>query len=571
MRPTIRCLLASIAASVGLLSTTVARADSLATLPPLGPGAYPVGCTSVEQDFSRVPSGQSAEAWWEGLDAPDGSTRYLTDLLSTAATPVLSVPVPDDAELYGPMSGTTQAIALIVCYPTDAANPYADYPLPTGYSVPRMQRSGDAPRISPARERWPVLLFSHGLAGSPISGEYIEALKLLASHGWVVVAPFHGDGRVTDIRLEDLEDLLVAFTKFREYIALQSVRPLALARALDWLLADPLWKDRLLADSVGGFGASLGGESLMLMAGAKLTVSIGLSSRAVIADPRLKAIAGYVPYFGQSFFPSFGRDQSGVEAMLPVPVLSISGTADTTAPWAVTEDAMERLTASRVFVTLEGVAHGFDTPSTGDIFTWSLVFLGAHAGGDRIARATLQRMERVAGGGDDRRRLDYTAPAAPVGDERFVVEFINDSLAHYFYTADVDEAAMLDAGVIVPGWRRTGLRFKAWDRGGAAGASTCRYFYADPASGASTHFYSILVNECSKLASTPRWTFEGDAFRVESPAGDDCPIGRMRVTRLYNNGQRGAPNHRFVTSGSEIAHMVGEGWVVEGSVFCTPP
>ncbi len=194
--------LALLVACAAALAAGAGRADTLATVPPLGPGAYPVGCTSVEQDFSRVPAGQSAESWWEGLDAPDGSSRYVTDLLSTAATPVLAVPVPDDVELYGPMSGKTQAIALFACYPTDAGNPYADYALPTGYTVPRMQRAGDAPRLSDAAARWPVLLFSHGLAGSPISGEYVEALKLLASHGWVVVAPFHGDPRIVNVRLD---------------------------------------------------------------------------------------------------------------------------------------------------------------------------------------------------------------------------------------------------------------------------------------------------------------------------------------------------------------------------------
>ena len=45
----------------------------------------------------------------------------------------------------------------------------------------------------------------------------------------------------------------------------------------------------------------------------------------------------------------------------------------------------------------------------------------------------------------------------------------------------------------------------------------------------------------------------------------------MRVTRLYNQAAGGAPNHRFLTSASEIASMVDDGWLVEGSVFCTPP
>ena len=81
-----------------------------------------MGCSSVEQDFSRT-GGQNAEAWWEGQPASNGSSRYVTDLLSTAATPVLSVPMPNDAELYGPYANTSIAVALIVCYPTDANNP----------------------------------------------------------------------------------------------------------------------------------------------------------------------------------------------------------------------------------------------------------------------------------------------------------------------------------------------------------------------------------------------------------------------------------------------------------------
>ena len=53
-----------------------------------------------------------------------------------------------------------------------------------------MQRTGQPPLIASARSRWPVLLFSHGLGGSPISGDHIEVFKLFASHGYVVAAPF---------------------------------------------------------------------------------------------------------------------------------------------------------------------------------------------------------------------------------------------------------------------------------------------------------------------------------------------------------------------------------------------
>ena len=551
-----------------LIATTSARADSLSTVPPIGAGPFAVGCSSVEQDFSRT-GGQNADDWWEGQPASNGSSRYVTDLLSTQATPVLSVAIPNDFELYGPYANTSLAVALIVCYPTDANNPYADYALPTGSTVPHMQRSGQGPLINSSRARWPVLLFSHGLGGSPISGDHIEVFKLFASHGYVVVAPFHGDPRIVDVRLEDSGDLLVAILNFPKYTAMQSVRPLSLASALNFVLGTPEWASRVDPNQVAGFGASLGAESLMLQAGAKLTTTVGLASKQVMADVRLRAIATYVPYFGQPFFPAFGRDQEGVDAMLPVPVLAIAGTADTTAPLQTTQAAIARLHQSRILVALQGVTHGFDVPSTGDIFTWTLNFVAAHALDDRVARAKVQRMETVAGGGDDRRIIDYTAPATPIGSERIVVEFQNDALAHFFYTADPDEAAMLDAGVIVPGWRRTGFAFKAWDRFDVNGISSCRFF--TNRNGVYSHFYSINPVECQILLADPLWLFEGFAFRADPPFGEDCAPNRMRVSRIYNLMAGGAPNHRFVTSGSEAAHMVDENWLVEGSVFCTPP
>jgi predicted dienelactone hydrolase len=557
------------AAAALSLCALVARADSLATVPPIGAGPYPVGCSSVEQDFSRT-GGSNAEDWWEGQPASTGASRYVTDLLSTSATPVLSVAMPNDFELYGPYANTSLPVALIVCYPTDAGNPYADYALPTGSTIPHMQRSGQGPLINGSRARWPLLLFSHGLGGSAISGDHVEVFKLFASHGYVVVAPFHGDPRIVDVRLEGGGDLLVAILNFPKYTAMQSVRALSLGAALNYMLGTPAWADRIDPNQIAGFGASLGAESLMLQAGARLTTTVGLGSRQVMADTRLRAIATYVPYFGQPFFPAFGRDQEGVDAMLPVPVLAIAGTADTTAPFQTTEDAVERLRQSRILVALEGVTHGFDVPSTGDIFTWTLNFLAAHALDDRVARAKIQRMERVAGGGDDRRVIDYTAPATPIGNERIVVEFQNDALAHFFYTADPAEAAMLDAGVVVPGWRRTGFEFKAWDRGDVNGISSCRFF--TNRNGVYSHFYSINGVECGILLADPLWRFETNAFRADPPSGaEDCPANRMRVTRIYNRFAGGAPNHRFVTSGSEAAHMAAENWLVEGTVFCTPP
>ena len=49
---------------------------------------------------------------------------------------------------------------------------------------------------------------------------------------------------------------------------MQALRPLSLSATLDLLLASPEWSAHVDAAKVGGFGASQGGETLLLMAGA---------------------------------------------------------------------------------------------------------------------------------------------------------------------------------------------------------------------------------------------------------------------------------------------------------------
>ena len=548
------------AASIDLLTDVVG---------PVGPGSYPVGCTNVQQDFSRVASGSTATAYWEGRGG-DGS-GYVTDLLTDPAHAfVFTVTLPGDSDLYGDFHDRSLTFGTLVCYPTTQANARPDYPLPTGKVVPHMQTGGDSPLFATDRAQYPVLLFSHGLGGSPLSGDYIDALTLFASHGYVVIAPFHGDARISDVRVDALGDIVDAILHFSNYTALQAVRPHALHASLDAVLANRDFAAHVDPNAIGGFGASIGGESLLLMRGARLTVSPGLSSKAVIDDPRLKAAVGYVPYFGQPLLPAFGRDQQGLSGV-GMPYLAIAGGADVTAPAVTTALGMSELAGARQMVVLANVPHSFDVPSSPDIFTWSLTFVAAYVEDDPLSRATSARMIRVLGGGDDFLVLDRAAPLPPGAGERIAIEYYNASLDHYFMTAEPDEAAMLDAGVIVPGWQRTGYTFKVWSRDNAAGLPACRFF-GTPGLGPNSHFFTILANECATVQRNPMWTFEGIAFRAEIPdAAGACAADRVPVIRLYNNGKGGEANHRYLTSHSEIAAMLLEGWIIEGAVFCSLP
>ncbi len=366
------------------------------------PGPYAVASSNIVQDFSRVAAGEDASSYWEGNAADNGTQRYVTDLLADPGnTLTATVAAPNDPNLYGSFAGRNVPFVLLVCYPTTADNPRPDYPLPTGKVVPHMQTGSDAPLFADASVRYPVIAFSHGYTGSPISGDYISGLTVLASYGYIVIAPFHGDLRFSNLKINDLGDAITVLAHLSDFTAMQALRPLSISAALDLLLAHPQWQGHIDTTQIGGFGASMGGETMMLLGGAGLTSSYpGLGWTRVTSDPRIKAAVGYVPYFGQPFLPAFGWDEHGLDGVT-LPFLGISGTADTTAPILETEIGMSRLAGTRELVALAGVTHGFDLASTNDIFTWTLTFLDAEVRGNPAARNQLTTMASVAGGGDD--------------------------------------------------------------------------------------------------------------------------------------------------------------------------
>ena len=377
------------------------------------PGPYEVACSNVDQDFSRLAAGEDVQGYWEGMPSVDGLPRYVTDLLADPGnTLIATVTAPTDSNLYGSFAGLEVAFVVLACYPTTDNNLRPDYPLPNGKVVPRMQTGSDAPLFADPSARYPVVAFSHGYSGSPLSNDYISALTVFASYGYVVIAPFHGDLRFSVLKIEDLKAAIDLGLHLSDFTALQALRPLSISAALDLVLAHPQWQDHIDATRIGGFGASMGGETMMLLRGAGLTTSyfdLGLSWKQVTFDPRIKAAVGYVPYFGQPVLPAFGRDQHGLDG-ISLPFLGISGTSDTTAPIIEARIGMSRLTGTRELVALSGVQHGFDLASTNDIFTWTLTFLDAAVRGNPTTQKQLSTMGSVAGGGDDSVVIFYNGP-----------------------------------------------------------------------------------------------------------------------------------------------------------------
>jgi hypothetical protein len=142
----------------------------------------------------------------------------------------------------------------------------------------------------------------------------------------------------------------------------------------------------------------------------------------------------------------------------------------------------------------------------------------------------------------------------------FAVEYFHAGFGHYFMTAMPEEIAGLDAGVFA-GWQRTGQTFRVWKSG--TGADVCRFFTTAFAP-KSSHFYTSDANECEFVKHNPVWTYEQIAFAVVLPDDlGDCATG-IRLYRMYNSGQTGAPNHRYTTDPAVQRQMMIKGFVPEG-------
>ncbi len=157
-----------------------------------------------------------------------------------------------------------------------------------------------------------------------------------------------------------------------------------------------------------------------------------------------------------------------------------------------------------------------------------------------------------------------------------VIEYYHAEFGHYFITYLPDEIAKLDNGTF-KGWARTGRQFRAWTtQADAEMVPVCRFFTVAFAP-KSSHFYTPFAPECTIVKTNNVWTFEGEVFFTKQASVDGvCPADTVPVYRMYNNGQSGAPNHRYTTDMTVRTKMLAEGWIPEGAgtigvIMCSPP
>ena len=162
----------------------------------------------------------------------------------------------------------------------------------------------------------------------------------------------------------------------------------------------------------------------------------------------------------------------------------------------------------------------------------------------------------------------------PGGTTVTIYEAFHAAFGHYFITANADEMGKITSNPL-SGWAATGRSFKAYQSGGTGTAAVCRFFTTAFAP-KSSHFYAPRGAGCEPVFENKDWQFEADAFYVaEANDAGACPTGTQPIYRLYNNGQTGAPNHRYTNDPAVRSQMMAQGFVPEGKGaegvgFCAP-
>ena len=554
---------------------------------PLATGRFPVACSNVEHDLARMASiGGVPSDYWEG-NTVNGSARYITEILAHPEGALLfSADTPLKPFMYPKLFGRRIDFAAIVCYPTTRANSDPDYILPAdGGTVPHMQPPTQAPKIvttgeyaqalglpvpnvAGATQALPLIVYSHGLAGSPLGKGYLDVMVALASQGFMVSAVFHADARYSTVKIENLSDLAYALIFFPTIVEMQALRPLALKAMTDALLADNRYAAGIDTTRIGAFGASLGGEAVLHLIGARITASLSKSCDDPVMDPRIRAALGYVPYAGQSFLPAFCDGQSGA-AKVNRPFLGISGTADTTAPITQAQQAINLSQSTRYLVEFVGGKHELRLEDANDVLTWMVTFYNAYLEipGD-AAMARLIRMTSVAGGADDRLIVDVHVPAT-AGTGPRAIEFRNAATDRYTFAVGDAEAAALDAQPDMEPARHA-FRTSSATPTASATVPVCRF----QRGGGIMAVFGVGDFECGVLSRTRGLVPRDTPFYMTALAGGTCPAGMLQVSRAWAPASPGRlpglADSRLTTSDSTLGDMARMGWRVQGPVMCAP-
>ena len=377
------------------------------SIPPIEYGPFPV----ASSNFSLITPTSDIEILFDA--ASKGRDLYIDKLLTRPEDSfTYTLQVPDQEALYGRTANKSIPYAGLIFYPTSDVNKNIDYHLPNGQLLPLMDSPNQPPTI-PTNNKHPLLVLSHGLGAAPTDYFELETAKFFASHGYIVLAPFHGDERFPTM-IDSAENGIQQFT----------LRPLAIQQAIDKLLMRSQFSQYINHEQIGGLGVSFGGATVFALTGGRFSGWNDNALTKTAQDPRIKSAVGLSPFFGYQpttpisgpSLPMFGADGQGGKH-LKQPYMAISGTEDTIATWEASYNVMSHAAQNNnaYLIGLDGAEHFFNEDQFKKSLSWALTFLNAHVLLKAEAIKTLAKLNSIKGPAVDFVAIEPNTEKSPPG------------------------------------------------------------------------------------------------------------------------------------------------------------
>jgi len=299
----------------------------------------------------------------------------------------------------------TEALVTTIWYPVSAdAKEVVEQPQSMGTPIPIFEAGSaavDAP-LAAVPSKFPLVMLSHGTGGSAMQMAWLGTV--LAQHGYIAAAVNHPGNNG-----------LEPYTA--EGFALWWERATDISDAIDALIKDPTFGPHVDATRIGAAGFSIGGYTVLELAGARstqadflaacyaeptlptcrvpemkdfgstkdTTAQVVASSSESLArdgasyrDPRIRAVFAVAPAVGQAFRANAFREVS-------IPVAMVVGAADPIAPPAANAAKFKKLMPqSELTILPDGVSHYTFLDTCTDAGKAKLVvYCGDEAGVDR--------------------------------------------------------------------------------------------------------------------------------------------------------------------------------------------